>query len=876
MADLTVEDFKTELGVDQDVPKEERALVAYWQSQIDRCKPEHERLCKELDKNRGYVEGRLHDDGHTGLVRANLIYATLATLIPYVYAKDPDIAVQLTDAVSPDVYELFRGFARTAEIVLRHEFVEKARLKKRVKTVMRAAFTTRVGWVKLIYQRDFNTDPLMRMRMNDAQDNLARVQQLIAESKDEVDLDEKSRMQSELEAQVMALEKQLEQPIAEGIVLDRIRTEDLMILDTGLQDFDDYEKAVALDHVVWMSPEDFGAAFGVNMKDPQAKKPTIYSQKSIYGDTSSADRNKQKFVRVHEIWHRTSNTIYTIADGYSRFCRAPYQPQRLGRRWYSFFGLAFYPLEGRFWPLSLPELLIELVDEYNTTRTQYAEHRADSLPVRVVRKGGSLTEEDVKAIQNRRALDIIAVEGTAGVPIGQDIGHLPNAPIDPATYDVTQIRNDIDLVSGLSDASRSNLIDPKTATEAEILREGMMSRTTEMQDMIEDLISEMADYGLQVLLMELTEAQVVKIAGPGAVWPRIAREDVYNMVRVRVRGGSTGKPNKREEREQWLQLLPQLQQAIQTVSELMAQGMAPIADAMVELLKETLQRFDEKIDVAKFLPFAKSNDPAGAGEGVAGLLPNQGVPPEQVAELEQAYQAAVEQVQQLETALNDKRGQEEQAVAQRQSDYDQAVAEAQASAAAEIEKARAEAEARTQEAIAKSEAEIEKARISQEEAEAKRQHDRDMAQMEAQSKLREVVVKEILKVMTAGGDAGGELPDPQAVADALSQFGLGADTAQVVGEAMDTARRVRPRGGKATSEVTQGLQKSIGEAVAEIKGVVAFLKAKRTPIRDKSGRITQLNIEGLGVADVKTDANGRIVEVGPIQAKEVENANSRT
>ena len=875
MADLTVEEVSSQTGQADDVSREEKALVEYWQKQIKRHEQEHKQLCEDLQKARGYMEGRFHDDGKAGLVRANLLYATMATLIPYVYAKDPDIAVQLTDAVSPDVYELFRGFARTAEIVLRHELIEKAQLKKRMKAAMRAAFTTRVGWLKVVYQRDYNTDPIMRMRMNDAQDNLNKVNSLIAETKTEVDLDKQMVMQSELEAQLMALQKHLEQPVAEGLVIDRIRTEDLMILDHGLQDFDDYEKARALDHIIWMDPEEFGSLFQVNMTDSEVKKPTFYTQKSTENYGNANDKDKRQFVRVHEIWHRTSNTVYTIADGYSRFCREPYQPQRLGRRWYPFFGLGFYPLEGRFWPMSLPELLMELVDEYNTTRTQYAEHRADSMPVRVVRKGGSLSEEDVRAIQNRKPLDIIAVEGTAGVPISQDIGFIPNAQIDPNVYDVTQVRNDIDLVSGLSDASRSNLIDPKTATEAEIMRQGMQSRNNEMQDTVEDVISDIGDHTLQVALLELTEAQVIRIAGPQAVWPRMAREDVYSMVRVRVRAGSTGKPDERQDREQWLQLLPQMQNAVSTVAELIGQGLTPVADSIIELLKETLQRFDEKLDVEKFFPFAKSNDPSGQGQGIAGVVPpNQGVPPEQVQEMQQAYEAALGKVQELEMALQDKRGEEEAAAQDRQAEYETTVAEAQAKAQAEVAKAQSDAQVAIEEAARKSEAEIEKARLSNDDAAAKREHDMAMEVMKAQAKLKEVVVKEILSVMTAGGDAG-ELPDPQVVANALSQSGFGADTAQVVGEAMDTAKRVRPRAAKAMSEVTQGLQKSIGEAVAEIKGVTAFLKAKRTPIRDKSGRITQLNIEGFGVADVKTDANGRIVEVGPIQAKEVENANSR-
>lgn len=863
MADLAYKEASGKVEAAGDEPsREEKVAVDYWASQVKRHEVEHKRQCEDLEKMRGYMEGRIHDDGKSGLVRAHLLYATMATLIPYVYAKDPDVSVQLTEAVTPDVYELFRGFAKTAEIVLKHELVERGSLKKRMKSAMRAAFGTRVGWLKLVYQRDYNTDPLLRSRMNDASDNLARVQTLIKSVTSEVNLDKQIVLAQELEAQVMSLKKQVEIPLAEGLAIDRIRAEDVIILDHGLQDFDEYEKARAIDHVVWMSPEDYSTQFGVDLSDTSLKKPTIYTQKSTYsGASSPTDTDKREFMRVHEIWVRTQNTIYTIADGYQRFCRAPYQPQRLGRRWYPFFALAFYPIEGRFQPLALPELLMELVDEYNTTRTQYAEHRQDSMPVRVVRKGGSLSEEDVKAIQHRRALDIIAVEGTAGVPISQDIGFIPNAQLDPAVYDVTQIRNDIDLVSGISDASRSNLIDPKTATEAEILREGMMTRTNEMQDVNEDLISDMADQGLQMLLLELTEAQVVRIAGPQAVWPRMAKEDVYNMVRVRVRAGSTGKPNRRQEREQWLQLLPQMQTAIQTVGQLMAQGMTPIADAVIELLKETLSRFDEKLDIEKFFPFAKSNDPSGAGQGLAGVLPSQGVPPEQVAEQQQAYEAALGQVAELEAALADKTRTEQADAAQRQSDYEEAVAKANAEAEVAIVKAQADAQAEIAAANAKAQEAIERARIASDDAKAQRVHDKDMKFLDAQARLKEKIASALLEAMLATGERG-QLPDVRAVAErAIAGAPLPADVTQDVRETADEISKAQ------SGAVTPETAAAVREVAAEIDAVVKFLSAKRKPVRDANGNVTAIEVEGHAKIPVQTDASGRIKSVGGVNIK---------
>jgi hypothetical protein len=151
---------------------------------------------------------------------------------------------------------------------------------------------------------------------------------------------------------------------------------------------------------------------------------------------------------------------------------------------------------------------------------------------------------------------------------------LKGMTIDPAAYDVTLIRNDMDLMVGLSDASRSNLIKPKTATEAELMQEALQNRVAERRDTNEDLMSEMASAALEIMLQDLTKAEMQQIAGQDAEWPEAPQtvEQVFRQVVVRVRAGSTGKPNQAKEREQWGQLLPQIAEAMKQVSELRASG----------------------------------------------------------------------------------------------------------------------------------------------------------------------------------------------------------------------------------------------------------------------------------------------------------------
>jgi hypothetical protein len=103
---------------------------------------------------------------------------------------------------------------------------------------------------------------------------------------------------------------------------------------------------------------------------------------------------------------------------------------------------------------------------------------------------------------------------------------------------------------------------------------------------------------------------VQKIAGQEAVWPQLTKDQVFDMVQVEIRAGSTGKPNQNKEREQWGQMLPQIQQSVQQIMELRQGGQNDMAETVMKLLEETLRRFDERIDIESFLPARKEGEQA--------------------------------------------------------------------------------------------------------------------------------------------------------------------------------------------------------------------------------------------------------------------------
>lgn len=583
------------------------ALIKKFSNRITLAKEQNKEFHKDINRFRQYQYGTIHNDGKSGLVRTNLIFSTMATLLPHIYAKNPDVSVSPTPIVEKDQYQATKMFGATCEILLDQKVVKEAELKSNAKANCRSSMVTSIGWIKMCWQENYESDPLMQNRIQDSQTELARLEMLIKKA-DDAQCSEYESAAEELRLAIAGMQKEKGIPLYKGFVIDRVRSEDLLILDDAVEEFHQYKNAKAISHIVWMTAEDFEMRF----ERKPSGKATKFEQRALEASEldkkKTTDGKRAEFYCVHEIWDKESKTVYTWLEGEDKWCDEPYQPTSQPHRWYPFYGLAFNIVEGRFRPLSDVELLMELQDEYNTTRTNYAEHRKKSLPIRLFRTNGSLTDEDVKNLQKAKSGDMIGIEGMPNVPLGSDIAEYQPIRIDPNVYDVSAIRNDMDLMSGLSDAARGNLLQPKTATEADIMSNNMNSRVDERRDVTEDWLTEIFVGGLETMLITLNENEVRAIAGQDATWPEMNREQIWSMVRLSVRGGSTTKPNKAKERETWTQLLPQIQTTMQTVMELRQNGEIQMANAAVELLRETLQRFDENIDLDMFIPSADGDD----------------------------------------------------------------------------------------------------------------------------------------------------------------------------------------------------------------------------------------------------------------------------
>ena len=617
--DLNV--IATNPDLQADVAPDSKGLIKKYQENIYLSYTKWKKRYKEIEHARRYALGRinrtsqvitsgqvLQESGRT--VKGNVIHATLQGLLPHIYAKNPEIQIRPVEFVEPggQEYRMSDLFAQTLERVLKESF-EKSDLKKAAKQVIRSCMTSKIGIIKVTYQRDYYTDPLISRQFNDAQESLAKIQSNVMSLMEEGDYDgDQDELVEELQRTVDGLKSQVDVMYREGLNLGFVKPEDFR-MDTSLDSLQDYENAKWMANCTWMTPKEAKERFELTKE--QCESLTIFkrTQDGIPGRLNRDNKASFSFdgeedvnlaVAIWEYWDKGTMTVYTWGEGGAFWIKDPFHPNRMGERWCPFFILGLNWIDGQEWPVSEVELLMSLQDEYNTVREQMAKHRELSAPF-FVADSSRVNYEDIETFSDATIGDIALINaGGTGVNTVFQPAQVP--PMNYQVYDTTPIRTDVEWISGLGDAQRGGIMRAKTATEANIQNEGLANRTSEKVDAVEAWLKDIARFSSQLLIQEVSPQKVIEIAGPHAFWPILNKQHLYDSIYIQFTAGSTAMPNENEESMRWIELLPIIMQNIQMVQQLRDVGVPDEFNPYVQLLEETFKRFDERIDVSKFMP----------------------------------------------------------------------------------------------------------------------------------------------------------------------------------------------------------------------------------------------------------------------------------
>ncbi|MBM6928174.1 hypothetical protein [Parasutterella secunda] len=622
---------------------ERNELAAKWKRRLEFARKHWAKYHKRCRYNRKIVKN-VSDEADPNsedfnIKRANLIQGTISALVPVVYARAPEISV-----IPKCPHEHQKAFAQTLQDLINMQLKE-ANLKEIGKDTVRSCVTTSIGAVKVIWQDSIYTNPMLKKRLDDAQDNLQHIDNLLTQLEEGDDsIEEYKAKREELILSMQSLEKQVEASISYGIAIDHVLIDDLLI-DPTVREFSDYPNANWIAQKIPMMKADAEAQFKKKIKSANLYKLNEDEDKPRFtlGEDGQAEKDEDTQVIIWEIWDKQNQTVYTIAEGCDYFLRDPYTPEYVGARFYPFFLLPYSKVDGEFWGPSIVDLTEKLQDEHNTIRDKLVEHRNFIKPGYFV--GSDVKEKDIKTIVMDNNVGSLTQLSMPTENIRNAMVPKTYPPIDPTLYDTTQVREDWEQTTGLQDAMRSSVNQAKTATEAQILQNSLTGRTAEFMDTLESWITDIAKYVAQIFVTNLDASQVLYLLGKDdpteIVWEQMDRETAFQRVTINVVAGTSGAPNKASEQETWGKILPTISQLLGQIMQMSASGMDP--KPFVNLMRETVRRFDDRIEVEQFLPaqIVQMQTQPGQMPMVAqqpGAAAQQQLPPELMSQLAAAVQ----------------------------------------------------------------------------------------------------------------------------------------------------------------------------------------------------------------------------------------------
>ena len=645
MADMNEEGVINNVdGAESDAEQaEQKAVEALWK-QYSTAREFDKEAFNQYDTDRGYASGEKTKNWASD---ANLIGTFIDILVSFLYARDPDVsasAAKNVGGVSPDNV----AFAETAGIIVSRLW-KKGRLKRAAHKMVRSALSVGPGWLKVVMTHETRKDPQVQTQLNDLEDNIERlnfIKQQLSDPDDEEELteDEVVVKIQELKQVQESLQTKLEVIHRSSLAIDFVYANHMQV-SLDVDDIGDHLEADWNADYMFMTADDVRSKFPrITAKNLETatvyyqvkpKKRKAYDIENVMDmdsdkgnprfakstDQSGAGTDGIKFYKIVELWDRRDNHIKTMLEGVKKWAVPPYQPTYATSRFYPYFNLSLFEVDGARHPQSLSGRLRKLQDEYSSKRSNSRLAAERSVPG-VIFDSTGVTPADARKIENGVSMEMIGIKPAKGDDIRKLFAEKPVPKIDPLVFDTRSVLADMERISGVQEALSSTVTVRKTATEAKIQDMGFNSRSASDRDMLEDLLTELAEYTLELAIQGVSAEQAVRIAGVEAFWPEgMAVEDIITLAEMEIKAGTTGKPDDESLRQSWSVLLPLVQTIMEKIQQSQLIGNLPLAVAYKNLLAETFRRLDERIDIEKFIPQGAPLDLSPVLAGLVGDSP---------------------------------------------------------------------------------------------------------------------------------------------------------------------------------------------------------------------------------------------------------------
>lgn len=479
-----------------------------------------------------------------------------------------------------------KKIGKTLELLFKYYQREQTPVdfKTAMKGVVRRTLTNGVGYVELGFQREYEDGtPDMSSGIADVRGQLQSISALAYEVQDsdaprdvEENEDAKTR---ELGYAVQGLQQQEYVLQREGLVFDFPQALKV-IPDKATKSLVGFHGSRWLTVEYDYTPSEILAKFGRD-----AKQCREQADDDLFRDEADDD-DQTDVIRVWKHYDKTKGLVYYVADGVPGFLRPPAAPDVFVEGFFPVFALAFNECddETSIFPPSDVELLRHMQHDYNTSRQGKREHRMAARPRFALSSSAGLGDQDKANLQAAEAFSVTELSMPPEADIRAVLQAFPIPGVDPNLYDVNETFTDVQLAVGSQEAQFGGVA-KATATESSIAEGSRLTAVGLNADDMDDFLTRIARAAGQILLVEMSPETVQQIVGAGAFWPTMGLDEVAAEVTLEIEAGSSGKPNRTVELQNWERMMPFLLQMPNIGPEWLA--------------RETVRRLDDRLDLTE-------------------------------------------------------------------------------------------------------------------------------------------------------------------------------------------------------------------------------------------------------------------------------------
>ena len=532
---------------------------------------------------------------------------------------DPMTALAIMQDVQSGKAEedMYKKLGKTLECCFHYYINEQIpTFKSQMKRCVRSAIQTAVGYVKLGFQRETDLSPDNKAKIADSQQRLAHIQRLMDDLGPDGD---KTMYDSEAEELRLAVDQLHKEPmviIREGLVFDFPRPTSV-IPDKKCIALDGWIGADWLTEEIFMTPDEVKEFYQLDLAGTStpATGPGYAAYSTNGTEYRQNPRNdlsgrRDDLVCVWMMYHKPTGLKFEMADGFKDFLKEPGGPEVVVERFFPIYALCFNELEHatKLFPPSDVCNMTPQQMELNRQKEALREHRKANRPGYVTPKG-ALSEGDKGALMGAEANAVVELDGMMpGNKVLDLIQPLPKIGVDPNLYESQGIMDDVYKTVGMAEPSFGGS-SGDTATAVATAEQARTAALEAEADQLNDFLSVLASDASQIMLANLDPQTVQQIAGPGAIWPQMNRDQIQSEMYLEIVAGSNGRPNKVQRQQALQQLVPFLMQIPGVNPQWLGQKLIEAIDDSIDIT----EAFTANIPSIQALNNAPPPQPGGPG-----------------------------------------------------------------------------------------------------------------------------------------------------------------------------------------------------------------------------------------------------------------------